>query len=116
VHKIFTKFHIKYKEYCMKEGAFFMKKGVYLLLIISIFLLSSCNGGGEGNEKMDYEQTKKMLVDILKTDDGKKAIQDILGEQTMKEQLVMDQAVVKETIEKALTSEKGMDFWKKSFN
>ncbi len=33
----------------------------------------------------------------------------------MKQQLVMDQAVVKETIEKTLTSDKGLKFWKKAF-
>ncbi|MBS4210635.1 spore germination lipoprotein GerD [Bacillus sp. FJAT-50079] len=92
-----------------------MKKVSILLLICAIFLLSSCNASGGGSEKLDYEQTKKMLVDILKTDEGKKAIQDILGDEKFKQQMVMDQAVVKETIEKELTSEKGLEFWKKAF-
>ena len=30
--------------------------------------------------KIDYEQTKKMVVDILKTDDGKKAIQELMAD------------------------------------
>ena len=56
-----------------------------------------------------------MVVDILKTDDGKKAIQEVMSDEKLKEKLVMDHAVVTETIEKTLTSEKGTEFWKKTF-
>ena len=38
---------------------------------------SGCSQNGTSVAKMDYEETKKMVVDILKTDDGKKAIQDV---------------------------------------
>ena len=92
-----------------------MKKPFFLLLLSAILFLSSCAGTHPGKAEPDYEQTKKMVVDILKTDEGKKAIQGILTEQEMKQQLVMDQAVVKETIEKTLTSDKGLKFWKKAF-
>ncbi|MEK3889052.1 spore germination lipoprotein GerD [Bacillus sp. FSL K6-3431] len=92
-----------------------MKKIGCLLLLSVVFLLSSCNGSESGGEKLDYEQTKKMIVDILKTDEGKKAIKDILADQEIMQEVAMDQAVIKETIEKTLTSEKGTKFWKKSF-
>ncbi|EME72478.1 Spore germination protein GerD [Bacillus paralicheniformis] len=65
---------------------------------------------------MDYDETKKMVVDILKTDDGKKAIQEILNDDKMNETLVMDEKTVKETVEKTLTSKKGTEFWKKVFD
>lgn len=65
---------------------------------------------------MDYDQTKKMVVDILKTDDGKKAIQDVMSDEKMKEKLVMDQKVVSDTIQQTLTSDKAVDFWKKTFS
>lgn len=92
-----------------------MKKAFIFLLLSAVFLLSSCNANQSDNAKPDYDQTKKMMVDILKTDEGKKAIQDILTEQEMKQQLIMDQAIVAETIEKTLTSDKGIEFWKKAF-
>ena len=94
-----------------------MRKGIYLLLISCLFLLlTSCtsSGSGKATAKFDYEETKKMFVDILKTDEGKKAIRDIMEDEKMKEQLIMDQTIVKETIEKTLTSEKGLEFWKKA--
>lgn len=80
-----------------------------------IITIAGCGQGEAGSNNMDYEQTKKMIVDILKTDDGKKAIQELMEDDKMKQKLVMDQAVVSETIEKTLTSDKGTEFWKKSF-
>ncbi|MGG1632496.1 spore germination lipoprotein GerD [Rossellomorea sp. NRS-1567] len=92
-----------------------MKRYSFLFLL-TIFLLSACGGGGDtGSGKMDYEETKKMVVDILKTDDGKKAIQEVMSDEKMKSELIMDQGVVTDTISKTLTSEKGTEFWKKSF-
>jgi spore germination protein D len=93
-----------------------MRKGKRLLLLsFMIIALSGCTGAEESAGEMDYEQTKKMVVDILKTDDGKKAIQDVMADEKMQEKLVMDQKIVTQTIEKTLTSEKGQDFWKKAF-
>ncbi|WP_433746336.1 spore germination lipoprotein GerD [Falsibacillus pallidus] len=94
-----------------------MKKMYLLLLASSLFLLSSCSGGSDtgSSGQMDYDQTKKMIVDILKTDDGKKAIQDVMSDEKMKQKLIMDQSVVTDTIEKTLTSDKGAEFWKKAF-
>ncbi|MCJ8009644.1 spore germination lipoprotein GerD [Lederbergia wuyishanensis] len=91
-----------------------MRKSVYLLLLIALLTLSSCSGNEPGNAKLDYDQTKKMMVDILKSDEGKKALQDMMKDEEMKQQLIMDQTVVKDTIEKTLTSNKGEDFWKKA--
>jgi spore germination protein D len=86
-----------------------------LLLTFMIVALSGCTGTEESGGELDYEQTKKMVVDILKTDDGKNAIQEVMSDEKMQEKLVMDQKVVTATIEKTLTSEKGADFWKKNF-
>ncbi|MGR3766521.1 spore germination lipoprotein GerD [Rossellomorea sp. NS-SX7] len=91
-----------------------MKKYSFLLLL-TVLLLTACGGGGDtGGSKMDYEETKKMVVDILKTDDGKKAIQEVMKDEKMKAELIMDQGVVKDTISKTLTSDKGTEFWKKA--
>jgi spore germination protein D len=93
-----------------------MKKIMKFVLPATFLLLAAgCAPTESGGGEVDYEETKKMVVDILKTDDGKKAIQEVMGDDGMKEKLIMDQPVVTDTIEKTLTSEKGMDFWKKSF-
>lgn len=92
-----------------------LRKFSLLPLLLFGLALSGCAEEGTGNSQIDYEETKKMVVDILKTDDGKKAIQEVMSDEKMKETLIMDQAVVSDTVEKALTSDKGTEFWKKSF-
>ncbi|WP_342429171.1 spore germination lipoprotein GerD [Neobacillus sp. FSL H8-0543] len=91
-------------------------KNILLLLLIMVFL-TSCGAAESGNGgQVDYEQTKKMVVDILKTDEGKKAIKEVMTGDEMKESLVMDQQVVTDTIQQTLTSEKATEFWKKTYN
>lgn len=81
-----------------------------------VFLTSCAATEDTGGGQIDYEQTKKMVVDILKTDDGKKAIQDVMSDESMKEKLVMDQKVVTDTIQQTLTSDKATEYWKKTFS
>lgn len=89
------------------------KKYCYIS-ILSFVLLTGCSGG-ESAQQIDYDQTKKMVVDILKTDDGKKAIREVIGDEEIKQKLIMDEASIKDTIEKTLVSEKAADFWKEKF-
>lgn len=99
------------------KGAWITMKRYSLLmtLIIFIFVMSACAPREESGTQMDYEETKKMVVDILKTDDGKKALQEVMKDEEMKQVLIMDQNVVKETIETTMTSDKGAKFWQKVF-
>lgn len=66
-----------------------------------------------GSKQPDYEDTKQMVVDMLQTEEGKKAIQDVLKEEEMKEQLLMEQDFIKETIQQTLASEDGKEYWQK---
>jgi len=81
-----------------------------------LFLTSCASTESSSGGQIDYAQTKKMVVDILKTDEGKKAIQDIMSDDQMKQKLVMDQKVVSDTIQQTLTSDKATEFWKKTFS
>ncbi|MFL6517933.1 MAG: spore germination lipoprotein GerD [Bacillus sp. (in: firmicutes)] len=91
-------------------------KSMLLFLPVMVFLTSCSSNESSGGGQIDYEQTKKMVVDILKTDDGKKAIQDVMSSDTMKEKLVMDQKVVTDTIQQTLTSDKAKQYWKETFS
>lgn len=110
-----SEIHIKDKELLQKGAYRYMKNWALLLLLSCFVMLSSCAPQEKSPAPPDYDQIKKMVVDILKTDEGKKAIQDVMTEDKVKQQLIMDQTVVKQTIEQILTSKKGMEFWKKAF-
>jgi len=89
-----------------------------LLLLPIILFLTSCSSSDTSSSggQADYDETKKMVVDILKTDDGKKAIEEVMSNDGIKEKLVMDQKVVSDTISQTLTSDKATEFWKKTFS
>jgi len=91
-----------------------MLKRCSISLLLLSFLLGGCSDS-ETSKQMDYDETKKMIVDILKTDDGKKAIRDVMEDEEMKQNLVMNEKDVKNTIEKTLVSDKAADFWKEKF-
>jgi spore germination protein D len=80
---------------------------------ISIFLIVAC--APKEDSESNYETTKNMVVDILKTDEGKKALQEMLADQKTKELLIMNDDVVKATIQSTLLSEEGLKFWKDQF-
>ncbi|MFN7253302.1 MAG: spore germination lipoprotein GerD [Anaerobacillus sp.] len=88
-----------------------MKSFNKLLLIITLLFMTSCAAVEDQGSQPDYESTKKMMVDMLKTDEGKKSIQEVLSEDEVKQEIVLEQALVKETIQQVLTSEKGKEFW-----
>jgi len=76
-----------------------------------LLLLSGC--GGE--KPPSYEETKQMFIDLLKTNEGKTAIQELLADEAVKKELVLDQQIVKESIDTTLLSEEGKKFWEKTF-
>ncbi|QDP38923.1 spore germination lipoprotein GerD [Radiobacillus deserti] len=89
-----------------------------MILFISFLILTACGaGGGAANgEQADYDTTKKMVTDILKTDEGKKAITEVLTDGEMQQKYVIESDVVKQSITDALTSDKGKEFWSKMFS
>ncbi|ASN03640.1 spore germination lipoprotein GerD [Virgibacillus necropolis] len=93
-----------------------MLRLLFVLFIgLTCLTLSACTNESAASKEVDYEATKKMVVDILQTEDGKKALQEILKDEKMKESLVIDANVVKSAINDALSSEKGKEMWKKLF-
>lgn len=91
-----------------------MNRVIHLLvscLIIVLIVGCQTSADNSGNTTPDYDKTKQMLIDLLKTDEGKKAIQDLMKEDEMRQALVIDNDFVKETVQKTLISEAGKKFW-----
>ncbi|WP_374724269.1 spore germination lipoprotein GerD [Calidifontibacillus erzurumensis] len=91
-------------------------KNFAMLLVLLLLFINGCAPADQGNGQTgDYEGTKKLVIDILKTDEGKKAIEDVLTDEKTKAKLIMEESVVKETIKGVLTSKEAEQFWKKQF-
>lgn len=71
---------------------------------------------GESQQKdLDYESTKKIVVDILQTEDGRKAIQEAILDEDMKKELVIQSDIVKSSIDDNLNSKKSIEMWTQLF-
>ncbi|GAE93684.1 spore germination protein GerD [Gracilibacillus boraciitolerans JCM 21714] len=93
-----------------------MNRFLYILLVPPLLLLTSCGGSSnEIKENGDYEGTKKMVADILKTDEGKKAITEVLASDDMQQTYVIDSKIIKEAVTETLSSDKGKEYWTKMF-
>ncbi|WP_173917925.1 spore germination lipoprotein GerD [Halobacillus sp. Marseille-Q1614] len=84
--------------------------------ILLVMLLAACNGTSSASEQADYDTTKNMMVDILKTDDGQKALKEVLSEEEMKQEMALESADVQNAVKETLLSEKGKAFWSKLFS
>ncbi|GAB2567610.1 spore germination lipoprotein GerD [Gracilibacillus alcaliphilus] len=92
-----------------------MYRFIYIVLL-GLCLLTGCNNTqSEAKENTDYENTKKMVADILKTDDGKRAITEVLASDDMQQTYVIDTGVVKQAVTESLSSDQGKEFWTKMF-
>jgi len=89
-----------------------MRKKVTVILLL-LTALTACSN--DNNASDNYEVTKQMVIDVLKTDDGKATLAEVLSEEEMKQQLVIEQDTIKSSIEENLTSDKATSFWKKAF-
>src|SRR5699024_4111159 len=97
------------------RGDRFMRKYFISIITIMFIIITGCAPDSMSKRELDYEQTKRMVIDILQTDEGKKALREMLQDDKMKQQLVLDSDVVKSAITDALVSEDGTEMWKKLF-
>ncbi|WP_035531086.1 spore germination lipoprotein GerD [Halobacillus kuroshimensis] len=87
-----------------------------LLPVLVLVFLAACNGSSGASEQADYDTTKKMMVDILKSDDGKKAMTEVLSDEEMQQFMALESEVVSQAVQQTLISEEGKAFWSKLFS
>ncbi len=85
-----------------------MKK--LLPLSLALFLLTGCVEPSSSSS--NYEEMKKMFADAIQTEDGKKALREILETPSFRELLILEHTEVQTAIEQTLLSEKASEFWK----
>ncbi|MFC5713846.1 spore germination lipoprotein GerD [Thalassorhabdus alkalitolerans] len=91
-------------------------KGLQILFILGLLVTfaSGCATVEGGENHGDYESTKEMLVDLLKTDEGKAAVREILTDEEVRQDIVMEQTFVQSTIQDTLVSPEGKAFWQET--
>lgn len=83
------------------------------LILLCLGFLSGCSGSSA--TPPSYEENKKMLIDALQTEDGKKAIRTLLDDPQFKELLVIDSEEVKKSVEQTMLSKQAEEFWKEVY-
>jgi spore germination protein D len=76
-----------------------------------LILLTGCVEPSSSSSA-NYEEMKKVFTDALQTEDGKKALREILETPSFRELLVLEHTEVQTAIEQTLLSEKSSEFWK----
>ncbi|WP_339181581.1 spore germination lipoprotein GerD [Oceanobacillus sp. FSL W7-1293] len=92
-----------------------MKRHLSILFLLLVLCFISACGNNDESREAEYETTKRMVVDILQTEEGKKALKDILNDDELQESVVIESDEVKEAVTKALSSEDSKENWKKMF-
>lgn len=88
-----------------------MRKFMFIILLL---LLVGCSDSK--NSTLSYEEIQKIMLDTLQTEEGKKALQQLLADPKFQQQLVLNEKTVKGAIETTLTSEDSKEFWKSMFD
>lgn len=83
------------------------------LLPLSLFLIL-LTGCVEPSSNTNYEEMKKVFTDAIQTEDGKKALREILETQPFRDLLVLEHSEVQTAIEQTLLSEKASEFWQQT--
>lgn len=92
------------------------KRSVLCVMLFSL-LSVGCGGGASGMggdvsgaASQDYGATKQMVIDILHSSEGKSALQEILKDPSLKQQLIVSDTDITKGIEKSLQSKKNQNF------
>ena len=74
-------------------------------------ILTSCSPAQRPQQDTttSYENTKEMVIDILKTDDGKKAIQEMFQDREFQKQVVLTEEDFATVIRETITSEENRE-------
>ncbi len=93
-------------------------KSVLSTLALGVFIIVGCgaSGGGAGADvsgaagQPDYSATKQMVLDILHSQEGKTALQDIMKDPAFKQQIIVSDADITKAVTASIESKKTQSF------
>lgn len=84
-----------------------------LTLLFFSILLVGCND--EKTSTLSYDEIKKIMADSIQTEDGKKAVRELLNDQSFRDLLILEHPEVENAMKTTLLSKEAEEFWKKTF-
>lgn len=90
-----------------------MKKLFWLPILFIVLALTACTEAKEPT--LSYDEIKKIVIDAVQTEEGKKAMRQLLEEPEFRELLVLEHEEVRKATEETLLSKEAEEFWKKTF-
>ncbi|MFF2754713.1 spore germination lipoprotein GerD [Psychrobacillus sp. NPDC058041] len=85
----------------------------FALILLTIGLLAGCSSSN--SSPPSYEEMKKIVIDALQTEEGKKSIRKLLDDPEFQSMLVIDSDQVKKSVEQTMLSKDAEDFWKEVY-
>ena len=85
----------------------------FALILLTISLLVGCSN--PSSSPPSYDEMKKMVIDALQTEDGKKSIRKLLDDPDFQALLVIDSEQVKKSVEQTMLSKDAEEFWKETY-
>lgn len=83
-----------------------IRRNVLLAVLGISLLLTSCGGGGggqaQGKSTPDYKTVKTMVLDIMQTEDAKKALAKVMQDEKFKQSMIMDETMIRTTLIQSL--------------
>lgn len=85
-----------------------VSKAAYIIFLTTLLAVSGC---GNGENPTSYQDNKKMVLDMLKTDEGKQTVKELFKDKQLRSEIVMDETSVKQTITETLTADQSRQIW-----
>lgn len=86
----------------------------FAFILLTIGLLAGCNGNPTSSTP-SYDEMKKMVIDALQTEEGKKSVRKLLDDPEFQGLLVIDSEQVKKSVEQTMLSKDAEEFWKEVY-
>lgn len=86
----------------------------WFIPFIALFTLISCSSNNQSQEP-DYQKIKEITLDVLQTNEGKKALQELMADPELKQKVMLNSQELEKTIAKSISDQKTKKDWEKIF-
>lgn len=92
-----------------------MYRRLFLIGLLSFFFLTSCNSsfGADQQGGGDYTKVKEITLDVLHTEEGKKALMSLMADPEIQQKMVTTKEDLSNILSKSISDQKTKKDWQK---